>query len=178
MRKSPATLIRATFGGPRVAALLLSVVCAPTFGASALDPLCDRAAKESASLEVSAEELSVDVVDHDGDVRPDSREAPDDIVSALQPSNPSVDTILRRIFDESRPAFQGTGQSDIDAKAIAAPLAELTAPAIIGMPGDAATGEQPESSSIDEVNQVLPQFPELSDADALRFRQQMFRTDI
>ena len=171
---------KATSRGARAAALLLSVVCAQAFGASGIDPLCDETADSSASLQVAVEEFSVEVVDHGGssEVAAIHSTVPASAVPVLQPQSPSVDVILRRIFDESTPRSPAIAQSDIDRLAIAAPLIEHAVPGQDEIPADAIDADASDAADKGEAVGIHARFPDLSDADTQRYRQQMFRTDI
>lgn len=180
MRQFPAMRINAILRGPGAAALLLGLMCAPANSAPNIDVLCDRSDDPSSSLEVSVDEFSIEVVDHGGSsgVASVPSNVPGSAVSALQPKSPSVDTILRQIFDESTPRDPAIPQSDVDRQATAAPLAELTAPEPDEIPADTLDSESSDNSEDGEAVGVHAQFPGLSNADTERYRQQMFRTDI
>lgn len=178
MRQSQTALAKASIRGYRVIALLLSLVCTPAIAASGIDPLCDGTADRSDSVELAAEEFSIEVVEHGGNADVDEFGAIEDALSALRPTNPSVDTILRRIFDESTTIDVAAPESAADIRATAAPLVELTVPEAIEAPTDAVESAESDSAVEQNSGNVEPEFPGLTDADSRRYRRQMYRTDI
>lgn len=156
----------ATIVGFSAASLLLGLCCAQAVAAPA-DILCEESDRQSASLEVPAEELSVSVVDH----------GTDDLVddSPLGPMIPRTDTILRQIFDETLPADQPESAATPASAATAAPLAELTQP----VQGESVEErEKADTTAVEEVDSMDTRLPGYAEDEANRYRRQMFRTDI
>jgi hypothetical protein len=81
---------------------------------------------------------------------------------------PRVETLLRRIFDEPQlrtPEIPETAESD-----------ERSAPFVVDKPEKV---EKPAASVPDaETSDVAPRLPGVSSDELLRFKQQMYRTDI
>lgn len=176
MQQFPPALTPATRRGSTVTALLLVLVCAPVFAASGIDPLCDESITDAAAIDVSVDELSVDVVDHD--TNSTHLIASDENAATILPERPSVEMILRQIFDETSSAGVDLSVTDAARSATAAPLVELNPPVLIVPPpqdGDAQTSNEPDRAN---PLTVVPRFPGLSEADTQRYRRQMYRTDI
>ena len=154
------------------ASLLLAVYCAPVLAASGVD--CDRASARLNSLDISDPDLTIAVADHGM-----ASEPIDDAVYvvegherslALAPEMaPRADTILRRIFDESYTSAELDElqpASATDAKSIA----ELALPP--------STGKASTDSNDADLPSLDADLPGVSDDETLRYRRQMFRTDI
>lgn len=153
--------------------LLLGLASAPALAASGINPLCD----EEQTLPAPPDELTIDTVDHVPiiDAATSRLGIVDQSPPALASATPRVDRILRQIFDETPPADE-SGESV--ALSTAAPLVELTTPDLVDDASDEFRPESPESQGDLPPPLVDPRFPGLSDADAERYRRQMFRTDI
>ena len=155
-------------------ALILGLASGPSFAAAGSNPLCD----EDRTLPAPPEELTIDTVDHVPiiDAATTRLGIVDQSPPALASTTPRVDRILRQIFDEAPP---DDASGDSVARSTAAPLVELTTPDLIDDVSDALRPE-PQESRGGELPAPLvdPRFPGLSDADAERYRRQMFRTDI
>ncbi|MDJ0940635.1 MAG: hypothetical protein QNJ00_12820 [Woeseiaceae bacterium] len=171
MHRSVKAAIRA-INGRLTATLLLSLCCAPVSAASGVDVLCDRS-DPLASLDIQPGQLAIDIVDHGAapalpnvliETESEGGEPPETDARSLAPR---ADTILRRIFDES---YAESELDDLkpamtpDAKSIV----ELTVP----IDEEAADAESVEAPALDA---ELPGVPE---EELLRYRRQMFRTDI
>ena len=158
--------------GRLAATLLLSLCCAPVSAATGVDVLCDRASNPLESLDIQPGQLAIDVVDHGVapalpkaliETESEGGEPPESDARFA----PRADTILRRIFDES---YAESELDDLkpamtpDAKSIV----ELTVPA----DEEASDAEGIEAPALDA---ELPGVPE---EELLRYRRQMFRTDI
>ncbi len=160
---------------------MLVVCCAPALAATGLDVLCDRSSDQPVSLVVSVEELTINVVDHGS---ANSMAAGESAATEILPPsavsvNPSVETILRQIFDESAPAGQESAEATAAGAANAVSLAELTAPTAsdksVELAGADDTGDVNSEESSSVVNTQLQGVP---DDQILRYRRQMYRTDI
>ena len=171
MQEAAKAVRRPGIAGTFAATLLLSVCCAPLLAATGVD--CDQAAALPDSIDISKPDLSVTTVAEHTVTSPMSE--PRDGEQLRRPSAstvslaPRAETILRRIFDESY------SSTDLDQLAPASAtgaksIAELTAPA-----------EATESSN-EEKDAELPaldaDLPGMSEDETLRYRRQMFRTDI
>jgi len=157
--------------GRLAAVLLLGFCCVPVFAASGID--CDRATARPKSLDISNPDLTINVADHgmtSETIDDTSAIEPIERSRALAPEMaPRADTILRRIFDESYSSAELDElepASATDAKSIA----ELALPSKSRDPSaDASDSDLP---SLDA------DLPGISDDETLRYRRQMFRTDI
>ena len=162
--------------GTRATALLLAFCCAPVLAATSLP--CDEAADRPRSLEVRAldmadPDLTISVTDHGITTTIVVQPAGDEIRKPQRIVDrsiaPRANTILRQIFDESYSA------SELDElRPASAPeaksIAELTMPDDRAEP--AADGSDSELPSLDA------DLPGVSEDETLRYRRQMFRTDI
>jgi hypothetical protein len=162
--------------GALAAAMLLALYCAPVLAASGID--CDRATDRPKTLEIAAPDLTdpdltITVTDHSM-----TSEALDDTVNidvtapslALAPEMaPRADMILRRIFDESYSSAELDElepASATDAKSIAE----------LALPPNSGQGSTDTSDS--ELPSLDADLPGISEDETLRYRRQMFRTDI
>ena len=177
MQETTRAVRRVRYSGTGAAALLLSFFCAPLLAANSLP--CDKAADRPRSLEVrdldmSAPDLTISVTDH-GIITTTVVVQPsnDEVQGAQRITRPFIapgaNTILRQIFDESYSASELDElqpASALDAKSIA----ELTMPGNASKP--AADGNEADLPSLDA------DLPGISEDETLRYRRQMFRTDI
>lgn len=183
MQERPATTVEtlAALSGRGTAALLLALCCVPALAAGT-NELCEEAAARALSLDVPVQELAIQIVDHgiaNSVAAGKSTAAASDELDSYAPISmvPQAETILREIFDESIPEDHEAAKAAPIKSPNAAPLAELTAPVlreksqyIIADPevreGDRDAGES--NTSV----------PGVTDEELLRYRRQMFRTDI
>lgn len=150
--------IKSAAGGTGVSIALLLAFAAPAFASSGIDSLCTHRAEQHAA--VDDHELMLEVVDH-GPVETLSEAPP---AEPPLPGRPSESTILRRIFDET-PA-----SSDDEVAATEDAIESL--PRISEPAADAS-----ETDAEDALTPVL-RLPDASDDVMLRYRREMFRTDI
>ena len=159
------------------ATLLLGLYCGPLFAATSVP--CDKAADQPRVLEVRAldittPDLTISVIEH-------GLTAPTIVVEAKVSEQrltqrfsapamaPRANTILKQIFDESYSAAELDElqpATTSDAKSIA----ELALPATPNEP--AMEGDEAELPALDA------DLPGVSEDETLRYRRQMFRTDI
>jgi hypothetical protein len=155
--------------------LALGTSTNPALAATSADTRCDQSAESPALPDVRAGNLTLEVVDHA--VSEPAVPGRISVDSAIEPggsSNPSVDdrprveTLLRRIFDEPQlraPEVPATEELD-----------KRSAPFVVEKPEKA---EKPAATVPEvEATDVAPRLPGVSSDDALRFKQQMYRTDI
>lgn len=173
-RKAPANAaITRSLGALFIFALGASV--SPALAATGADASCDQSAESPPLPEPTTDALSLEVVEHavsDHDVP--GRMSVDGSAEAggsgLDSSSepPRVETLLRRIFDETQIRTPGLPESE-DVKERNAPMATDnpesadSASAEFGDAQDAAPG---------------PRLPGISSDELLRFKRQMYRTDI
>lgn len=176
MQETTRAVGKVRFAGKGAAALLLAFYCAPVLAANTLP--CDEAADRPRTLEIHAldiadPDLTISVTDHGVTttvvVQPagDETRMPQRIVD--RSIAPRANTILRQIFDESYSASELDElrpASAPDAKSIA----ELTMSDDRNEP--AADGNDAELPALDA------DLPGISEDETLRYRRQMFRTDI
>ena len=160
--------------GTLAALLLLSGYCAPLLASSAIP--CPESSARHDPLDLTRPDLSVAVAEHVAEHKGSApMTEPDEEDRLRRPSAatlsiaPRAETILRRIFDESYSSSELEAlkpASSTDAKSIA----ELTAPA-----EPAQSGNETEESELPSLDADLPG---ISKDETLRYRRQMFRTDI
>lgn len=151
--------IKSAVGGTGASLALLLALVAPALASSGIDSLCTHRAEQHATTD--DHELMLEVVDH-GPVETLSEAAP---VEPPVPGRITESTILRRIFDEAPPASsEPEADSGEDGLETLPPISEPSA--------DAS-----ETEAADGLVPVL-RLPDASDEDMLRYRREMFRTDI
>lgn len=155
--------------------LALGAFMSPSFAATAADSRCDPSAAAPALPETPATSLTIEVVEHTasspvtpGQVSLDG--SMDDGGSSLEPNSesPRVETLLRRIFDDTRlraPGFPDIEESDSSDAPLSTDRTESVEPPV---------SESAES----EFDSTAPQVPGLSGDDLVRFKRHMYRTDI
>ena len=170
MQEATKAVRRAGTTGSIAAALLLSAYCAPLLAASNVD--CDKAGALPDSIHIAHPELNISVAEH-GATAPMSE--PREVDRMRRPSAstvsiaPQAETILRRIFDESYAATELDELEPASATG-AKSIAELTDPEELAEP--ASETEEAEHPTLDA------DLPGISEDETLRYRRQMFRTDI
>ena len=161
--------------GTLAAIVLLSAYCAPLMAAPSI-PCKEASAARHDPIDLTRPDLSVAVAEHVADHKGTApMTEPDEEDRLRRPSAstlsiaPRAETILRRIFDESYSSSELEAlkpASSTDAKSIA----ELTAPA-----EPAKSSSETEESELPSLDADLPG---MSEDETLRYRRQMFRTDI
>lgn len=158
------------------AALLASGWCAQA-AASSTDIICDQTSRHSVSLDIPVNELTVNTVDHGAANTISTDESLLDSRDQIDPSvTPRVAAVLRQIFDESlaqrplkdrlnSPAIESL--QDLVESLPVRDEPETAAPAA----GDMAEAD----SSAPDVNARLPG---VEDEQSIRYRREMYRTDI
>jgi len=155
--------------------LALGTSTSPALAATSADTRCDQSAESPALPDVHPGRLTLEVVDHDasesaapGRISVDSAIEHGGSSDTSVNDPPRVETLLRRIFDEPQlraPEVPTTDDSD-----------ERSVPFVVEKPDKvekpAATGPEAEAGD------AAPRLPGVSSDDALRFKQQMYRTDI
>lgn len=173
-RKAPAnTAITRGLGALLIFALGASVN--PVFAATGADASCDQSAEAPTLPEPRAGALSLEVVEH----TVSSHDAPGRLSvdgsaesggSGLEPvpEPPGVEALLRRIFDETQIRAPGLAEAeDVD---------ERNAPMAIDK-SDSADSASAESDDGEDASPG-PRLPGISSDEFLRFKRQMYRTDI
>jgi hypothetical protein len=148
----------------------------PALAATGADTRCDPAAESAGLPEAAVGSLTIEVVEHNASsqVTPGQLSVDgsvNDGGSGLEPDPrpPEVETLLRRIFDETQLGARGLPEPE-DSDARAAPLANEKA----------ETHDAPASESTDaEIDPAAaPRLPGVFGDDLVRFKRQMYRTDI
>ena len=151
------------------AGLLLGLSCAPALASSGYSSLCEKLTIETVDLATSS------TIDPAVRIETDSLEAAESRPAA-NPLTPKAETILRQIFDETPDADQETTEASAVTSPNAAPIVELAAPV-----------RQEQTQSIEssdlgttevQTDSIDAEIPGVSDDDLLRYRRQMYRTDI
>ena len=155
--------------------LALGSAMSPALAATGADARCDQSVDSPQMSDVRDSKLTLEVVDHGvtksvapGQLSIDSaiEDGGATIHSADDP--PRVETLLRRIFDEPQlRAPEGTPAEEAD---------ERSAPFAVDKSenGEDKTPAGPRN----EANDAAPRLPGVSGDELLRFKQQMYRTDI
>ncbi len=153
----------------------LGACVSPCFAATAADSRCDTSAAAPGLPEATATSLAIEVVEHTasspvtpGQVSLDG--SLDDGGSGVEPDPepPRVETLLRRIFDDTRlraPGFPDIEKSESSDGMLSTDRTE--------------SSESPVSESADpDVDSTAPRLPGISGDDLVRFKRHMYRTDI
>ena len=159
--------------GPRTkstaAALLLGLFCAPALASSGFSTMCEKLHLETVDLATSS------TIDPTSRIDSESTDAAD-TQPAIIALTPNAETILREIFDETIPEGQVANDPAPVTSPKAAPIAELTAPAVQEQRRDIEAKEEADADR--DVQSIDTRVPGLSDDELLRYRRQMYRTDI
>lgn len=174
-RKAPACTAIAS--GFRALLLLLpGAFCGSALAATGADTRCDQAAGPPQLPVATVGNLTIEVVEHNAS----RRLAPgqfavdgslNDGGSGLEadPARPQVDALLRRIFDETQ--HRSPGRSDAEEyDAQRAPLANDGT--------DTHDAQVSESTDAEIEPTTAPRLPGVFDDHMVRFKRQMYRTDI
>lgn len=153
----------------KAASLLLGLSCAPALASSGYTSICEKLSIETVDLATSS------TIDPGVRIETESLEVADSRPVA-NPLTPKAETILRQIFDEAVADDQETIEPTPVTSPNAAPIAELTAPVIREQRRDIESSDTA-SGEADSVP-VDARVPGLSDEELLRYRRQMYRTDI
>lgn len=144
--------------------MLLGLCCAPALASSGFSTVCEKLSLETVDLGTST------TIDPASPI--DAADAP----RAVMALTPKTETILRQIFDETIPEGQEAIESAPVTSPKAAPIAELTAPALQEQRRDIEASEKVDTET--DVKSIDTRVPGLSDEELRRYRRQMFRTDI
>lgn len=170
----------AALSGAGAAGLLLGLWCAPALAASG--SFCEGVEGLTVNLEIPEGEFEIEVIDHAPVTTIETVDiyGSDDIGIDVTPHDvplaPQVETILKQIFDETPPDGQEPSAATPVRSPDAAPLAELTAPVLreknreIQDDNEADRGVERRNDDSD--------LEGVTDEDLLRYRRQMYRTDI
>ena len=147
----------------------------PAFASAGAETRCDQSVDSPQLLNIPAENLTIKVVDHGaasslaaGDSSVDDPIDDDDTAANPLDVRPRVEIMLRRIFDEPQLRAPETPQTeDVDAR-----HAPLTVDKSNNGEENAATVEGSDS------NAVTTALPGVTGDDLVRFKRQMYRTDI
>ena len=150
------------------AAAALLLCSAPALAATGNQGLCKKLTLETVDLAASG-------LDPSSRIDSDTLEAAGS-GSAANPLTPKAETILREIFDEAVAEDQETDEPAAITSPNAAPIAELTAPVIREQTRDIDASDAAEADA--ESESIDARVPGLSDEQLLRYRRQMYRTDI
>lgn len=155
--------------------LALGISTNPALAATSADTRCDQSAESPALPDVHPGNLTLEVVDHGtsesvapGRISVESAIEPGGSSTPSVDDRPRVETLLRRIFDEPQlRAPEAPETEDLD---------ERNAPFVVEKPDKV---EKPAAIvPEEEAGDVAPRLPGVSSDEALRFKQQMYRTDI
>ena len=161
--------------GLGAALFALGFALSPALAATGADTRCDQSVDSAQMPDAHNNNLTLEVVDH---MATDSLAAGQlSIDSALEdggsaaPSTddpPRVEALLRKIFDETQLYTpEVSSPEDVD---------ERSAPLAVNKTDNGE--EQTPSGSRDVANEIAPRLPGVSGDELLRFKQQMYRTDI
>lgn len=172
-RKAPTlAAVISGFGAPLF--VVLAAITSPALAATGADTRCDQAVESPALPDATAGTLSIEVVEHtaSGRVTPGQLSvdgSTDDGGAGLEPNPgpPRVEVLLRRIFDETR--LREPGQAEPEPDARMAPLAIDKSE-----PAEVPVSESPDADD----DPAEPGDPDWSQDDLIRFKRQMYRTDI
>ena len=153
----------------------LGFAISPALAATGADTRCDQPVDSPQMADVSNNRLTLEVVDHGttetvtpGQLSIDSAVEDGGNANPSVDDRPRVETLLRRIFDEPQlrtPEFAPAEEAD-----------ERSAPFAVDK---SENGEDKASSAAgNDANDVTPRLPGVSGDELLRFKQQMYRTDI
>jgi len=144
------------------------------FASTGADARCDQSVDLPRLLDIPAEKLTIEVVDHGtsravavGELSVDDLIVGDDAANPLD-IRPRVDVLLRKIFDEPQlGTLQAPQAEDVDARHV--PLAV-----------DKTENGEEAAATVDsgDGSDRATALPGVSDDDLMRFKQQMYRTDI
>ena len=173
-RKAPRSTERLS-GLSALLVFALGSAMSPASAATGADTRCDQSVDSPQMPDVRNSNLTLEVVDHGvtesvtpGQLSIDS--AVEDGGNAI-PSvddRPRVETLLRRIFDEPQLRAPEIAPAE-EAEERSAPFAV----------DKSENGDDKASSNPgDDANDVAPRLPGVSGNELLRFKQQMYRTDI
>ena len=151
------------------AGLLLGLSCAPALASSGYTDICEKLTLETVDLATSS------TIDPSARIETETLEAID-ATPVANPLTPKAETILRQIFDEAVADDQETIEPTAVKSPNAAPIAELTAPVIREQRRDIESNKKEPNDA--DANPVDARVPGLSDEELLRYRRQMYRTDI
>jgi hypothetical protein len=159
------------FSGMSALLLAVGVSTSPALAATSADSRCDQSAESPALPDVRPGDLSLEVVDHSvtpGQTSVDSAIEPGGSSNAPANERPRVETLLRRIFDEPQlraPEVPETEEADTRSAPFAVDKPENAEKPTTTVPGD-------------KDSEPSPHLPGVSSDDVLRFKRQMYRTDI
>lgn len=171
MQEATKAVKRTGTAGSIAAAMLLTAYCAPLLAATGID--CDRTDALSDPMDLAQPELIVSVTEH-GATSPMSEPREEDRLRRPSASTlslaPQAETILRRIFDES---YSATELDELE------PASATGAKSIAELTDSTDTVDSAGDDSDDsDVPPLDADLPGMSDDETIRYRRQMFRTDI
>lgn len=153
----------------------LGSVTSPALAATGADTRCDQSVASPQMTDVRSSNLTVEVVDHGatesvtpGQLSIDSAIEDGGTTIPSVDDRPRVETLLRRIFDEP--------QLRTPEIAPAEEVDERSAPFAVDKSDNGE--EKTPTGSGDDASDIAPRLPGVSGDELLRFKQQMYRTDI
>lgn len=157
-----------------VAALVLGAWMLPSLAATGTDTRSEPSMDASPMSLSAARELPLRIIEPGAESAADPESLPPDdtaaetpVDAAEPPGGPRVDIMLRRIFDEAR-AREPRLQQPREDEGFNAPLAVDKTETLEDPPGVLEAGPA----------EAAAEFPGFGADDLLRYRQQMYRTDI
>lgn len=176
MRRSPETLIKAALGDAFPAVLGLCALAFSTVASAGVTSLCDTRTIEPPDLDITADELTIELVDLGTSASIDLDTGVDTDTIVLQ-APPDVDAMLKQVFDLSeKQALRDARTSP----GIEHRLADLSPPAMQSEAPMSTTDETEAAADSDTPQRpaVSTRVPGLSEDDLRRYRSKMYRTDI
>jgi hypothetical protein len=167
--------------------MLLALACAQSYAATS-EVICDRALRHDVSLEVPTTALTVDVVDHgtsdsilDENANRENAETFRDTSGFAVPGSQRDAIILKRIFNEVEPTEERADDANVSENRIRfrrTQRDDVTADlnnSDIESADDTSDPAREAESSVPDINAHLPG---VSLDETLRYRREMYRTDI
>jgi hypothetical protein len=147
--------------------LVAAAMAHPSLAATGTDARCDQSMDTPPMSPTDDGNLAIQVIDHGTATAAAVQTVPVEETAADSPKGPRVEIMLRRIFDEARARQPGLPEPDVEHDR-SAPLAV-----------DKTDGvEEPTAVLEAEPADSGAELPGFSSDELLRYRQQMFRTDI
>ena len=173
-RKAPRSIERLS-GLSALLVFALGFAMSPALAATGADTRCDQSVDSPQMPDVRNSNLTIEVVDHGatesvapGQLSIDRAREDGGTATPSVDDRPRVETLLRRIFDEP--------QLRTPELAPAEEAEERSAPFAVDK---SENGEEKASTAPgDDASDVAPRLPGVSGDELLRFKQQMYRTDI
>ena len=153
----------------------LGSAMSPALAATGADTRCDQSVDSPQMTDVRSSNLTLEVVDHGatesvtpGQLSIDSAVEDGGATIPSVDDRPRVETLLRRIFDEPQLRTREIAPAE--------EVDERSAPFAVDKSDNGE--EKTSTTSGDDANDIAPRLPGADGDELLRFKQQMYRTDI